>query len=172
MIRQHVAALLAVLATAACTVSSTPTDPTRVPPESGTYNVRVGGVDAVAGAATSYVGRQVSTNWDKDISWIYLGPDETNEPLLSLTMRLGNPTGTANISHVATAYLTTSKVRVGTGEELDGRSYTLTGGIIQFTVGANFIEGEIELTMERVLFHPEDTPETVQVLGTFRAVTK
>jgi hypothetical protein len=115
----------------------------------------------------SYVGDKVSTNWMPDAASIYLGPDEVNEPLLSLVMQIELHEMRIDVTQ---ATLTTSNVKVGTGPEIDGRSYEGTGVIHTFTIGRNYITGSLELDMERLLFWPEDQPESIRVEGIFLAV--
>jgi hypothetical protein len=118
------------------------------------------------------VGEEVDSNWDQDIGVIYLGTDANNEPLGTVTLTIGNIT--AGEAPIISAIVSKTDVRVGTGDEINGRTFFLPelGGLQKvenITVGANFISGEINLSLEGDVPGSNAT-ESVTVAGEFVAL--
>ena len=117
-------------------------------------------------------GVDVDASWDSDAQAVYLGTDDTFEPLGTLTMDLEfNPSGPHHWVREAT--LSTTDVRVGTAAELNARLYTLKG-LGEFSTTAwtrdYIVADTIHMSRERVLVWPNDSPEDVEVTGFFTAL--
>lgn len=173
MNHRYALAVLPLLAVTACgePLPTTTPDDTRL--EAGSYSIGRSNAGADSTVLALYEGVVVSTNWDNPARLIYLGPDAVREPLLSMYVTLGSIPDAGGQAVVAEAIVTTSRVKVGTGPEIDGRSYNLVQGrVVGITVGPNYIKGTLDLTLERILIHPEDQPETIRLGGPFTAVAK
>jgi len=118
------------------------------------------------------VGEDINSNWDQDNGIIYLGTDASNEPLGTITLRIGAITGgEAPILH---AVVSKTDVRVGTGAELNGRTFALpesgsTQKVENITVGSNYISGQVNLSLEGDVPNSGDSTESVNVTGEFVA---
>jgi hypothetical protein len=125
------------------------------------------------GQTKTLKGDSVDTNWDPASGLIYLGTDDNNEPLGTLTMTIFSPAANDS-SRVITAILSTSDVKVGNSQQTNPRSYKLIGsapyGIKVESIDETQITGEVNIQMERVIQNPQDEPETITLTGTFTAV--
>lgn len=129
--------------------------------------------------STPLDGDSVSTSWAADTGAIFLGADENNQPLGTLTMTVGpvytHPNGLRTVN-VLSAVLSKSDVRVGTAEELNAMTYNLISApdanhIFSVEIGTNYIRGNMSTVLfERVLFYPEDVPDIATVSGEFVAI--
>jgi hypothetical protein len=130
-----------------------------------------------AGGPHIIKGESVDTNWDPDLGLVYLGTDATHEPLGTLTITISKVENKQ--ADILTGVVSKTDVRVGTGSEINGRTFSLifpvgvgaaTNKLDSVVVGSNFISAKFEMSMERELYWPEDKPETVTVSGHFTAV--
>lgn len=126
------------------------------------------------------VGKNVTTSWSENDGWIYLGADENNEPLGTLTMEISIPSSKSEPIKVVSAIQSKTDVRVGTADVLNARSYKImdptedfpnvVAEITDWEIGTNYIKGSLHIDMERVLNYSTDLPEYVTVTGSFTAV--
>jgi len=116
-------------------------------------------------------GIDVDASWDNDLQAVYLGTDDTFEPLGTLRMDVEfNPAGALHF--INEAVLSTTDVRVGTAAELNARLYTLKFGRFRTTAWTSdyVVADSIHMSMERVLVWPNDSPEDIEVTGYFTAL--
>ena len=119
------------------------------------------------------VGENIDSNWDRDNGIIYLGTDDNNEPIGTITLIIGTITG--GEANVIDAIVSKTDVRVGTGAELNGRTFFLpemggTQKLENIKVGLNYISGTLNLSLEGDVPYSDDPPESVAVTGEFVAV--
>ena len=112
--------------------------------------------------------------WDrKPDGWIALGPEATGEPVGQIAMTTTRPDGECRAS-VVTATMSTSDVRVGTAEEINGKLYELVdaGQTVQVIhVNEDEFVGHLLRLVELIIL-PTEAPrlgETIRVTGTFIA---
>lgn len=185
---RSIAAVLLVIALAACGGSSTSREETvdlRVDDglTTGSYELVIG---RPAGAEQSYnrilKGERVNTNWEESAGLIYLGADDDLEPLGTLTMTIAppfqDPSGTW-VATIRSAVLSITDRRVGTGPELNARAYEILpseenglglGNVSSLQIGNNFVKGSIDMVMQRTLIPSTQIPDVVQVTGDFVAI--
>ena len=172
--------LLCIVALVICSCDENGVTPTTTNEnvDKGTYRLVITG-DGIADSLV-LVGETVKTNWDPGAGFIFLNTDENIEPLGTLTMTIAVPLIDASTwldrwgyVPVYDALVSKTEVRVGTAVELNGRTYQKFDGddkgFTNMEIGTNFISGNIEFTMERILVWQQDEPETVTVKGWFVA---
>lgn len=173
----HTAKLVPALLLATCLAcggGSDPTGPIEPPTdEPSQYSLQLGSYTLIGNLG-------VDTNWDDDLGIIYLGSDDIAEPIGTVTLLIGPISSGTNGGRTATitdATVSTSRVRVGTGEELDAKLWRQVSpvGLQQVTGirnGDNFIEGTLSIELVQVSPEPEGgaQPAVAMLTGTFRAV--
>ena len=133
-------------------------------------------VIAISGDHTSMiVGDNITSTWSPADGLVYLGTDKDkkDEPIGTLTMTIGPKISDELNEHlVLTATLSKTDRAVGTADQLNARLFTLVEGTItNVEIGANYIKASLGLKMERVLTYSWDEPESVDVIGTFTALS-
>lgn len=149
---------------------SDPNDPGTTEPSQ--YALQVG--------STTLVGNSgVDTRWDAEQGTLYLGADDVAEPLGTVTLSLGPISSGTNGSRRAIidyAVVSTTRIRVGTSDQLDAKLYNLAPvGIAEITgikTGTDYIEGTLVIDLIQVLPAPTNggSPVPATLTGTFRAV--
>jgi hypothetical protein len=125
-------------------------------------------------AGKFYNGNNVSSySWDIDAGAIFMGTDDYEEPLGTLTLKIDSPvkTDTGTIAYIFEALFSTSDKRVGTADEINGRLYelnSLKSYVIIDEVAVNYIKvKDLMILMKRVLVNQGDEPEEITVKGKF-----
>jgi hypothetical protein len=130
-----------------------------------------------SGSSKTLVGEKVDTNYDPNLKTIYLGTDDDNEPLGTLTLEIDSPFTASDgnqYANVSSATLSTTDKREGTGGELNARLYKLKAGFEASLpieeLNSDFIKvTDLTIIMDRVIVHPEDEPEEIKLTGHFTA---
>lgn len=109
----------------------------------------------------------VKAKWNHDIGTIVLGPEDEGEPLALLMISIDMS------GNVISATLSTTDVRVGTGDELNGKLYQLTDLLVGMRIKGNtptYIQVDgFEFSMDRQIMNQNDVPESIVVTGSFTA---
>ena len=135
------------------------------------YELHISGSD---GSTKTLIGENLEgARWDPDLGYVWLSTDLNNEPLGTLTLTIVmDGTKAEGIGIVTGAILSTTDVRVGTGGEINGKSYKQvivdeeSSFVIVTEIGANFIYVEnLSIKMEEV----SDEPELILLSGWFIA---
>ncbi len=103
------------------------------------------------------------TNWKEGLNLVFLNTHDTNEPLGTLTLTINQTLSPIAVSSVLCS---TTRVRVGTGPELDGQSYSIpfpggrAGKLKAFGCSNQDIENEcnleeIHFSIDEVILSPE-----------------
>ena len=142
--------------------------------DKGSYFIVIDGKD---GKIVLDATGEVETIWNAETGFIYLGTAEDTEyqgAIGTLTLNLAYEDFERKDKYLLyTALVSKTDQRTGTAEQLNARMYELKSGYIDDAeTGANFIKGNIDLIMDRVIVDPEDDPEVVTVKGTFVAKSK
>lgn len=148
----------------------------------GEYTLLMDGEGVVAGGLVFQGALGVDTEWDRGQGLVYLGTDDNNEPICTLTMYVSE--GAPGRYFATSAVFSKSDVRVGTADVINARTYRAVPGLREgdaqtvavqlekVEVGANFIKASIRGEFERVRVYPTDAPERIGFRGTFTAVKK
>jgi hypothetical protein len=136
-------------------------------------------IEVVSGSGSSktLIGKKVDTNYDPNLETIYLGTDDNNEPLGTLTLEIDSPFTASNgkqYANVASATLSTTDKREGSGGDLNARLYKLKPGFEASLpiedLNSDFIKvTDLTIMMARVIVYPEDEPEEIKLTGWFVA---
>ena len=142
-------------------------------------------------AGKKYIGENIDSNWDPEWGIVYLGTDEKNEPTGTFTFfidSLGTREG-STIAYLSSLTVSTVNVLVGTGAEINGKTYVPSGEkdrkpVLQnVEIGVNkrgedYISGEIGHIFEGKFFLNFTTikniitGETVVFKGSFTAIVE
>ena len=118
----------------------------------------------------------VETNWKKDDGFVWLSTSDVHEPLGTLTLSL--IPSVDNHAHVASAILSITDKRFGTGEELNGKLYNANSSIICSNLEIEGIAREFIhvkdfcIDMIEVVNNPNKMPEEITLGGWFIAKSK
>lgn len=145
----------------------------------------------IVGKEKPLIGDSVDSNWDPSLGIVWLGTDENNLPTGTLTIFIDTIITFSGEKQawISSAILSTVDALTGTGEEINGKTYSLLTKAemlemgaesgIQFldsvVVGANYISGEIgrdDQGLPTGWFMKETTTdEIIQLFGTFTAIS-
>jgi hypothetical protein len=155
-------AVISLLSTLSCSGVTTPegdgsdelyVDETRT---AGSYLLGINDI-AAGSLGTEYsrtlIGETVDTNWSESIGTIYLGTDENNEPVGTLTLSIGSILECSDSyrAPVDQAFLSITDVREGTPAELNGHTFSYSGeeevcedfSLSYVKLGTNIIQAKI-----------------------------
>jgi hypothetical protein len=140
------------------------------------------------------LGENIDSNWDPSLGIVWLGTDENNLPTGTLTIIIDTVVTTSGLSQaiITSAALSTSDKLVGTGPEINAKTYLslskdelLEGGaehgfqwIDSVVIGANYISGKIgsgkvdDDVWEPWVMKDANTGELAAFWGTFTAIAK
>ncbi len=141
--------------------------------DKATYLLRItpGYGSGVKNGTKEIYGQKIRSTWDEDLGIVWLGTDEVNLPIATITLEVGENHPTADPPHADAHNITisTSDVRFGTAEELNAKLFVADYAMILFPKrGAEHFTGLIQgLTMREVT-----TGEEVQVAFEFVTVSE
>ena len=128
------------------------------------YDLKITGEDDYK---LELIGENIDLRWDPNVHTIYLGTDENNEPLGTLTMIVESNLEANKFCILTSASLSKTDVRVGTAGEFNAKLYKTESEQVFYVIELNqdLIHGELD----DVLMKDVKTGELVIVNGWFIA---
>lgn len=181
--------LFAILFTVSC--NDEPLEPDKSDTkDKAEYDLVLGGI----GGGVNLKGENVDSNWDRDLGIVWLGNDENRLPTGTLTLLIDRISTTSGISQavISSAALSTADQLVGTGAEINAKTYLSLGEdelleygaehgfqwIDSVVIGTNYISGSLgswvdDDNLEGGLVMKDANTGEIKVLwGSFTALSK
>jgi hypothetical protein len=186
MYRVSAVLLFALLFTASCMDEAVKADDEDPAIDKAEYDLKIAGYHLK--------GENIESNWDSSLGIVWLGTDKNIEPTGTLTIFIDSLVTTSsgeNVARIASASLSHVDQLVGTGPEINGKTYVTVSEdeirqlfgvpylmIFDVKIGANYISGRISILDDEGdvaagwPMREVNSGEVYMLFGTFTAIVE